>query len=214
MDDVSFDVHAVEVLLFDLGGVVIDLDFGRCMAHWARSAGCDVDEVTSRFSFDAPYEAHERGTIDAAAYFETLRHSLSVDLSDEQFLAGWSDIYLGATAGVASLLRQAATMFPLYAFTNSNPSHQAVWSSRFADEMGVFTETFVSSKIGHRKPDQVAFDAVATAIGVGPSRILFFDDVVPNVVGARQAGMQAVHVTSPRSIIEALALLGVVESGS
>jgi HAD superfamily hydrolase (TIGR01509 family) len=84
--------------------------------------------------------------------------------------------------------------FPLYALTNSNPSHQAVWSQHFAEPLSIFTSTFVSSEIGH--PERAAFDHVASMIGALPESILFFDDGPENVMGARDAGMQAVHVAS------------------
>ncbi|HZA87390.1 MAG TPA: HAD-IA family hydrolase, partial [Acidimicrobiales bacterium] len=86
--------------------------------------------------------------------------------------------------------------------------HQAVWSQRFAEPLGIFTSTFVSSEIGHRKPERSAFEHVASMIGAPPGSILFFDDGPENVVGARDAGMQAVHVTSTDSVRIALARLG------
>lgn len=205
----SFRPGSVEVLLFDLGGVVIDIDFRRCFARWADSARCGVDEIASRFTFDAAYEDHERGVLDVAGYFDSLRHGLSFTLRDDQLLEGWSDIYVEVKDGIGPLLHAAKTRFPLYAFTNSNPSHQAVWSERFAADLEVFTSTFVSSELGERKPDPAAFDAVAAKIGVPASSILFFDDSPENVVGSRNAGLQAVHVTSTDSVRTALSRLGV-----
>jgi putative hydrolase of the HAD superfamily len=73
---------------------------------------------------------------------------------------------------------------------------------------GIFTSTFVSSEVGHRKPERSAFEHVASMIGAPPGSILFFDDGPENVVGARDAGMQAVHVTSTDSVRIALARLG------
>ena len=75
-----------------------------------------------------------------------------------------------------------------------------VWSQRFAKDLEVFTATFVSCDIGHRKPERVAFDCVAEMIGVPPSRILFFDDLTENVAGALDAGLQAVHVSTTSSV--------------
>jgi HAD superfamily hydrolase (TIGR01509 family) len=199
--------ESIEALLFDLGGVIIKIDFGRCLRRWATSAGCAVEDIASRFTFDAAYEDHERGTIDAAEYFAGLRRSLSLDLTDDALLEGWNDVYVGPDAEVVDLLVQARTRFPLYAFTNTNPSHQTVWSRLFARELEVFDSIFVSSEIGHRKPDRAAFEAVASMIDVSPSRILFFDDGPENVEGARKAGLQAVHVTSADSVRAALSLL-------
>lgn len=201
--------QSVEVLLFDLGGVVIDIDFGRCLSRWATSAGCDVGMLTSRFRFDTAYEEHERGRLDAGGYFEALRKCLAVDLADDVLAEGWNDIYVGVNVEMLELLARARTKLPLYAFTNSNPTHQAVWSTRFATELGLFTTTFVSSDIGQRKPDAAAYDAVVSRIGSSPGKVLFFDDSAENVVGALEAGLQAVHVTSTESVRTALAQLGV-----
>lgn len=46
-------LESVDVLLFDLGGVLIDIDFGRCLARWATSAGREFEDIASRFAFDA-----------------------------------------------------------------------------------------------------------------------------------------------------------------
>ena len=198
----------VEALLFDLGGVVITIDFGRCFQRWADSAGVAAGDIAARFAFDSAYEEHERGTLDTAAYWTSVRDSLSLDLHDDSLLAGWNDIYVGADPTVLDLLSRARNEWPLCAFTNSNPTHQAVWAARFASELEVFDTIFVSSELGHRKPDRAAFDAVVTSIGVPASRILFFDDGVENVAGAEAAGLQTVHVTSAESVRSGLRTAG------
>ena len=175
---------------------MIDIDFRRCFARWADASGADIDQIASRFAFDTAYEQHERGEVDAAAYFQRLRLALGVDLGDDELLDGWNDTYVGVVPGISPLLAAAGAKFPLYALTNSNPSHQAAWSTRFAGDLEMFTATFVSSDLGQRKPDRAAFDAVTESIGVPASRTLFFDDSTENVAGALDAGLQAVHVTS------------------
>ncbi|MEI9885126.1 MAG: HAD-IA family hydrolase [Rhizomicrobium sp.] len=79
--------------------------------------------------------------------------------------------------------------------------------SRFADGLKPFRKIFVSSTIGLRKPDKAAFDHVCREIGVPAARILFFDDALENVEGARRAGLQAVHVRSNADVAAALAAL-------
>ena len=44
---------SVDALLFDLGGVVIEIDFGCAFTHWAGATGMPVETIRSRFSFDA-----------------------------------------------------------------------------------------------------------------------------------------------------------------
>jgi len=94
-----------------------------------------------------------------------------------------------------------------YAFTNSNPTHHAFWSVRYAEVLESFRRVFVSSEMGLRKPERAAFAAIASAIGIPLERILFFDDTLANVEGARALGMPAVLVRSPAHVADALAAL-------
>jgi glucose-1-phosphatase len=194
----------VDALLFDLGGVVIDIDLGRAFTRWAATAGTTVETIRSRFAFDAAYERHERGEIQADEYFASLRSSLQVELSNAELSEGWTAIYLGEVPGIRTLLSTLEGRLPLYAFTNSNPTHQAFWASRYAEVLTSFRRVFVSSEIGVRKPEPAAFAAISAAIDVPLERILFFDDTLANVEGARAVGMPAVHVRSLADIARAI----------
>lgn len=190
----------VQALLFDLGGVVIEIDFDRALAHWSACCRLPIDAIRRRFSFDAAYQSHERGEIEAAEYFSSLRRSLGVSLTDAEFLEGWTAIYVGEVAGIRPLLASLEAAIPLYAFTNSNAAHQRFWARTYADTLKPFRRVFVSSELGKRKPEPEAFASIADAVGVPLSRILFFDDTRENVDAARAIGMPAVHVTSIRDV--------------
>ena len=193
-----------DALLFDLGRVVIDIDFKRAVACWAAHACCDPRLIEERFRRDVSHRRHEVGEIDMAEYFAGLKASGDFDISFEQFVEGWNAIFVGEMPGMAELLERAARQLPLYAFTNTNPDHEAVWSLRFADILANFQEIFVSSTIRLRKPDAAAYDHVVKAIGVPAERIVFFDDAIENVEGARARGLQAVHVRSSADVAHAL----------
>ena len=195
----------VAALLFDIGGVVIDIDFGRVFARWAAAARVTPETIRSRFSFDAFYERHERGEIGAAEYFASLRSSLGIDLSDAEFVDGWTAIYVGEVPGARALLRSLEARLPIYAFTNSNPTHLAFCRTRYAITLASFRRIFVSSDLGRRKPEPEAFAAIAAAIDVPLDRILFFDDTRENVESALALGMPAVHVRSLADVAKAVA---------
>jgi glucose-1-phosphatase len=199
-----------DALLFDLGRVVLDIDFSKVVACWAGHAGCAPAHLTGRFSWrDEFYQQHERGEISDAEFFAALRALLGVELSDAQFLEGWNKIFAGEMPGIAELLARAAQRLPLYAFSNTNGPHVDYFSQRYADVLGHFREMFLSSSIGLRKPDAQAYDHVVKAIGVPAERIVFFDDLAENIVGAHERGLIAVHVTSPDDVANALAALGI-----
>jgi len=197
-----------DALLFDLGRVVIDIDFNKTLACWAGHAGCAPSHLVGRFARDEIYQRHETGEVSDAEFFAGLRTALGIDLSDAQFLEGWNAIFAGEMPGIAALLARAAPHLPLYAFSNTNGAHVEHFSRAYAEVLGHFREIFLSSAIGLRKPDAAAYDHVVKAIGVPAERIVFFDDLAENIDGARARGLTAVHVTSPDDVAHALAALG------
>jgi putative hydrolase of the HAD superfamily len=201
--------HSADVLLFDLGRVVLDIDFNKVAATWAAHAGCEPAQLAGRLSPNSGWQRHERGEISDAEFFEGLRGSLGIELSDAQFLEGWNAIFTGEMPGIAAQLARAGQKLPLYAFSNTNGAHVAHFSHAYADVLGHFREIYLSSTIGLRKPEAAAYDHVVKAIGVPASRIVFFDDSADNIKGARARGLTAVHVTSPDDVAKALAALGI-----
>jgi glucose-1-phosphatase len=200
---------AADALLFDLGRVVLDLDFNRTIRCWGAYAGCEPSHLAQRFDRDEAYRRHEKGEISDAAFFASLRNSLGVDLSDAEFLDGWNAIFAGTMPGIDRLLARAARRLPLYAFSNTNRAHAEYFSSEYAHALAHFRKMFLSSSIGLRKPDAEAYDHVVDAIGVPAERIVFFDDLAENVVAARKRGLIAIHVTSPDEVAKSLEALGI-----
>ena len=199
--------RGADALLFDLGRVVIDIDFNLAFAKWAEYACCEQAVIARRFAHDEAYKRHERGEIEADQYFAALRSALGVDITNAQLLEGWNAIFIGEMPGISPLLGKVARQLPLYAFSNSNREHELCWSGRFAGVLRHFRQIYVSSTIGLRKPEAEAYDYVVRAIGAAAERIVFFDDVLENVDAARACGLQAFQVTSAADVANALASL-------
>jgi putative hydrolase of the HAD superfamily len=195
----------VELLLFDLGGVVIDIDFERIFKKWSFYSGLPVQEIKAAFSADAALEQYERGQIDSTEYCRYVCDSIDMEMSFDQFSDGWNNVMVAPISPTVNLLRDLSTQIPLYALSNANPLHKAYWENTYADELGYFNQIFVSSDIGHRKPEPDAYLQVADELDVNLQNIVFFDDLADNVEGARSLGMQAVQVKSPADIARFIA---------
>lgn len=194
----------VAALLFDLGGVVIEIDFDRVLKYWECFSALSYLELKSIFQFDTAYERHERGEIDGGEYFTHLRKTLKLRASDEEITAGWNAVFVAELPEVLAAIAQARIKLPCFAFTNTNPTHLAAWKTGYPATFHAFDKIFISSDLGLRKPERRAFDAIATDIGVAHEDILFFDDTFENISGARKAGLQTVYVQSAEDVLKPL----------
>ena len=194
----------VDAAVLDLGGVLVEIDFRRAFAAWAKAAGVPVEALSEKFSFDEAYCAHERGELDHAAYFNALRKTLRIQIPDAEMLTGWNAIFGGPMPGAEKMLRELAARMPLYVFSNTNPAHIAHFAPRYRELLSPITKVVTSCDIGRRKPEPQAFRRMAAITGLPPSRLAFFDDLEENVAGARLAGLQAHRVTGPGEILELL----------
>ena len=190
----------IEIFLFDIGGVVIDIDFERTFRKWSIHSGVPVETIQFGFSHDQVYEQHERGEIGSIEFYRHISEGIEMELSFEQFKEGWNEILIAPIPQTVELLHKLAHRIPLYALSNSNPMHKEHWENNFADELEPFNRIFVSSDLGFRKPELDAYLSVVEALNTSPEKIVFFDDLGDNVEAARALGMQAIQVRSPADI--------------
>jgi FMN phosphatase YigB (HAD superfamily) len=179
----------------------------EALRAWVSYSQLTLEALRQEFRMDEPYAEHERGERDAASYFQHLRTNLrldTTDATDAQIAHGWNAIFLAEISATLRVVERTSMVMPCYAFTNSNPTHQVAWMAQYPRVVNAFEQIFVSSQLGVRKPEARAFEAVAARTGITSSRMMFFDDTYENVVGATDAGLSAVHVSSPEDVMNAL----------
>lgn len=194
----------VDALLYDFGGVIIEIDFDWIFGRWAQLAGVPMEQVKGRFSHGDAYQRHERGEIELGEYFRELRHELGLDLDDAQLVDGWQRVCGPEHPEVVALLKAIEGRVPQYLLSNTNATHYDYFRHRYARALAPLDRIFASCEMGLRKPEPEAFEYVAREIGVPLERILFLDDTAANVEGADALGMKTVHVRSPQDVVRAL----------
>ena len=190
----------VAAVVFDLGGVLVEVDIRRALRHWAAIAGVPPEAISSRWKQDRAYWAHECGQLADRDYFAHLRGLLDLRIEEAEMLAGWNAVLGEPLPGIEAIVRRLAAGYPLYVFSNTNPAHIEHFTPRYRKLFGHFRQVVTSCAIGARKPEREAFLRLAKTIGEEPERIAFFDDLEENVTGARAAGLQAFRVTQPAQI--------------
>ncbi len=197
----TIDMTRVRAIVFDLGGVLVEVDPERCFRFWSEHSTSTAETLRRQFVIDGPYERHERGEIEFSEYAAHLRRRFAIELDDALMREGWNALLGDALPGAADAIKQASRRYPCFLFSNSNAVHQAVWSQSQRQLLAPLRGQFVSSDLGMRKPELSAYKKIAELAGFAPSELLFFDDLEQNVTAARRVGLQAVRVDGPEDIL-------------
>ncbi len=204
-----------DAIVFDLGNVLIGVDFERAFAHWADCSGQPVARLRARWRSDGALAAHERGELDDQSFFAHLDVLLGTHIGSHAIAAGWQAVFTGLIEPIVAELPALSARRPLYLYSNTNAAHTPTWRSRFGDALlPHFRGVYLSHEIGRRKPDVTSFEWLARELGVPPERLLFLDDSPGNVAGARAAGWRAEQVVEPAATARVLRELGARRRGA
>ncbi len=197
----------IDVVLFDLGGVLFD--FGGVDAMKALAAIDDDEEVWRRWLGCRWVRAFERGDCSAAEFAHGVVHDWSLPIGPEEYLAAFRSWVAGPFVGADELVRETQRNLRVGCLSNTNPLHWDENESRW-ELLRAFDDRFLSFEMGCVKPDRELFDRVAEILGRPRDRVLFLDDNAINVDGAIAAGFRAertVGVDAARRVLSAAGLV-------
>ncbi len=200
----------VDVVLFDLGGVLVD---PGGVAEMRELSGIDSDEELWRRWLSCPWvQRFEAGRCTDEEFAAGVVEDWELALSPDAFLAAFASWHGGPYPGSDQLVAEVHEVASVGYLSNTN---SAQWSANLAGSplVGGFDFGFVSFELGLVKPDRAIFEAVASRLPVsadGVGRVLFLDDNLVNVEGARASGFVAQHVRGVDEARRALVAEGVL----
>ena len=200
--------ETIEVVLFDLGGVLIELggaeELGRLVGEpsegelWRRWLSCPW---VRRF---------ERGQCEPREFSVGMIETWSIDLSPEAFLEAFTAWPKGLYPGALELIASLAGGSRIACLSNTNRLHTELeWSSGHQVSR-LFDPCFFSHEIGLVKPDREVFDHAIDALDCSAESVLFLDDNQINVDAARAAGLHSERTRGPLEARAVLAAYGLV----
>ena len=202
--------NVIRLIIFDLGNVVFEVNHQNIFKYWAHVTSLPEEFFADHRVPEMIFHQFERGELTPEEFHRVLITSKDVDLSFEDFSAGWNAIYGEVYAEVHDALQKLSEKVFLVALTNTNELHYKVWMRKYAKTLNYFDRLFISSQLGFRKPEARAFKYVLEECKVKPQETLFFDDVMENITKAHELGIQAVQVSRPSDITSELQQRGFI----
>lgn len=182
--------------IFDLGNVIVDIDFNRVLGVWSDLGRVPLATLQSRFQMGEEFEQHERGEISDEAFAARMCEQLDIALSFEQFSAGWQAVFVGVRPEVIEIMHKLREQGDrVVILSNTNKLHCAWWPTQYPEVQRAADKIYLSQEIGLRKPEEAIFRQVLEEEQVTAENAVFLDDNLANVEAARATGIHSVHVT-------------------
>ena len=200
----------ISVVLFDVGGVLVELKGMETMLGWLKS-DLTAEQMWVKWLRSNSVRKFETGLMEAGDFAVGVTREFELDIEPAQFLESFEGWPLGLYPGVMDMLARVPDRYRRALLSNSNALH---WP-RLMHDMGLgaaFEHQFVSHLTGKIKPDRAAFEHVVDALGCLPQQVLFLDDNRLNVDAARRFGMHAERVVGPFEAQRVLTDFGIIEA--
>jgi FMN phosphatase YigB (HAD superfamily) len=203
------DNKSIKNLIFDLGGVILDLSVDQTMQQFSTLSGLDKQKVNDLYTSTPGFEAYERGLMSDNDFRDFVRKVFSVQSSDEEIDACWNAMLLGLPVRKLNLLQNLKKNYSVYLLSNTNNIHLNHINQIMLPGVThpgnsldtYFHRAYYSHVMKKRKPNADIFDQVLTENSLLAHETLFLDDNLSNIEGAKLLGIQTVHVLTPDLIL-------------
>jgi putative hydrolase of the HAD superfamily len=197
----------VNAIIFDLGGVIMDIDSKREADRFAELGIKDYQSIFTPTNMNEFFQRQEIGEILEDNFYDGFRELTGSSLSDNDIEETWDLILTDFKPERMEFLDELSKKYPIYLFSNTNDIHTKRFMQMCLEQFGrpllsYFTEVFYSQEVGMRKPNPEAFKKVLELAGLDAETTIFVDDVEANIEGAKTAGLQTVHLVAPRTILD------------
>jgi putative hydrolase of the HAD superfamily len=198
-------VTPVKNIIFDLGGVLINLNYQLTRKAFEDLGVEDFDAFYTQHKANPLFENLEVGAIEPEAFYEALKEATGLTFSNDQLETAWNAMLLDFPIERLLWLDQIKNKYNIYLFSNTNAIHYKAFTSIYAqtapliglntDFNHFFKTAYYSHTLGQRKPELAAFEAVIQDAKLDPAQTLFIDDTISNIEGAQKAGLRTIFLS-------------------
>jgi glucose-1-phosphatase len=196
-------------LIFDLGAVIINLDFGRTARRFSELSGLDFADLYAHHQQLPFFDEFEVGRLSPEGFRAALRQALAVPHAPDHLLdEHWNALLLDLPAERIELLKRLGQTRRLFLLSNTNAIHKTAFDQIMAQQHqmptidSLFERAYYSHLVQDRKPNLSIFARVLAENGLKPEETLFIDDTIRHVEGARRAGLAAYHLVAPQTVLD------------
>lgn len=201
----------IKNIIFDLGGVLLDIDYQRTIDAFAKLG---MPESRSQFSKEEQallFRRYEMGQISSQAFITEVAELIGVECTHEEISSAWCALLGEMTADKYTLLEQLRSKgYHIFILSNTNALHQTAFESGIAKDYGwgkfrqFFDGLHYSHHLGMRKPNKDIFEKVLGINGLQANETFYIDDTPEHAATALSLGMTSHHLKDNERLQEIL----------
>lgn len=200
--------NSVKNLIFDFGGVLINLDLPQCIQNIKDLGIPDVEQYLSNFGQKEFFLDYEKGIIDTPTFRNEIRKLAEKPIEDSQIDAAWCSFLCDIPIEKLELLTKLRQKYNLYLLSNTNPLHIEVSATGEFAKVGktihdFFDKCYLSFEMKMVKPDIEIFKTMLSDSQLVPDECLFLDDGQKNIEVASSLGIRT-YLVSPHENLDFL----------
>jgi putative hydrolase of the HAD superfamily len=201
-------MSTVKNIIFDLGGVFMNLDYQKMEQAFIDLGIANFSELFTQHHSSPLFEDLETGKITNEHFYQQLRKISGVDVSNEAIRDAWNAILLDFPKERIDWLNEIKKKYNIYLFSNTNQIHYDAFIETFRKQTGIenfnqyFIKAYYSHELGLRKPYVDSYQKIIGEQKLTAAETLFIDDTLKNIEGAQQAGLQTIHLAAPLTVLD------------
>ena len=202
-------MKGIKNIIFDLGGVIINLDNRRTEEAFTTLGVKNFRDYFGHGFAAAFFKDYEVGRISDQEFIQSIRRLAGLgQVSDQAIVDSWNALLLDFPPERIQLLEELRKTYRLFLFSNTNALHLSALRQIWSDNVGkgsledYFEKTYYSHLMGMRKPDPESFERIMKENDLNGQETLFVDDAIINVEGAEHAGLKGLFLRPGISLLD------------
>lgn len=201
-------MQPVRNIIFDFGGVFIEIDYRKTAQAFIDLGVTDFDNLYSQQKASPLFEELETGKTREEHFYSSIRTITGFTFSDDEIRSAWNAMIGNYMHDTLELLATLKEKYRLILFSNTNEIHYNAFTELYKKQVegrpfdSYFHSVYYSHLAGFRKPYKEAFEQLLQKENLIAAETLFIDDTEVNCIGAKEAGLQVIHLKPPMKITD------------
>ena len=198
---------AVKNIIFDLGGVILNIDLKKTQDAFTSLGVKNIEEVFRMGHVESVFKAYEIGAIDDDQFIASIQKMAGIQVEKDIVVEAWNALLLDFPPERIQFLKKLKDKYRLFLLSNTSALHHVKFHQLFNQQFGgslddLFDKTYYSHIIKLHKPEAAAYNLIIHENDLAADETLFIDDSAANVEGAIKTGLQGLHLVNGKTILE------------